>query len=559
VANNKKAIYLILLIAMASIAPGPLWQNAGIKTNAQGTPTYIELGYSPGTLGLLSEGTPIYAPGDSLWIFSTSNIVSIAQLFSPSGNYVAGSSLSESAAYALYKFQPNDPEGNWLLKLTLKDSSVVSVAVPFVNPNSDNIDTRLLNYSTQYGKLNMEFQVSAGRQPFNLEACLGSSNVNSTFELALPSSLGTGQLILNNSLSESGMVVRGSVANPFTFWFDMEYSYSYAGSLTGELISRDISVVSSDTATFGSSLTTSTVLLSNNTTPRPGPYQLNAFFDSNVGLSVEQTNAILLKNGTWIATGNCSSFPVSSLTFQMQQRLSQSPDGWPRNLYLSYDTGGVNSYSSLPLGLNECRIDIVGSVPVPSGRELPAGFNPQTSITYLNYSVGADQNMISYSVYNGSAYIFARNFPITVQITPSFGTQNLPPLSVEITKPFSVHDVSIALGSLQVEVTNNTSPVVGAKILVTNDFGGNVSTLSDSSGFAQLYLPGGSYNATVSVGGFSATKNASVADGSFSTVQFAFAGNAPPSYVSFLLASLFIVGLMLNLWLWVIRPRREGY
>jgi hypothetical protein len=559
VANNKKAIYVILLIVMATITPGLLRENTGLKTNAQGTPAYLELGYSAGTLSSISDGTPIYAPGDSLWIFSTSTIVSVAQLFSPSGNYVAGSMISSSAAYSLYKFLPNDLEGNWSLKLTLKDSSVLSVTIPFVNPNSDNINARLLNYSAQNGELNMEFQVSVGRQPFGLEACFGSLNVNSTFQLPLPTSLGTGQLILNNSLSKSAMDVRGSVTNSFTFWFDMDYSYSYAGNLAGELISREVSVVSSDTATLESSATISTVPLYNNTTPRPGPYQLNAFFDSNSGLSVEQTSAILLRNGTWISTGYCGSFPVTSLTFQSKQSVSQSPNSWPRELYLSYDTGGVNSYSFLPLSLNESRIDFVGSLPVSLGSTLPASFNPKTSISYLNYSIGANRNIVSYSVYNGSAYIFAKTYPITLQITPSFGAQNLPLLSVEIPEPFSVQDASIPLGTLQVEVSNNTSPLVGAKILVTNEYGGKVSTLSDSNGYAALYLPSGAYNATVSGRGFSATKNTSVTAGSFSNVRFAFTGSGPPSYVAFLLASLFIVGLVLNLWLWIIRPRREGY
>jgi hypothetical protein len=86
-----------------------LYPVAGIN---QSIADYVELGYSPSTMPSLSQGTPVYSPGDSLWILSNSQYVASAQLISPRGSSVANLPLRAESVSLIYSFSQNDQEGD---------------------------------------------------------------------------------------------------------------------------------------------------------------------------------------------------------------------------------------------------------------------------------------------------------------------------------------------------------------------------------------------------------------------------------------------------------------
>jgi hypothetical protein len=139
----------------------------------------------------------------------------------------------------------------------------------------------LSNFSLQQGELNLGFTMPPGNA-YDLDACLASADVNSTIAVPIPSSLGNGEMLLNTTISNATVSIKGLTSEPFSFWYQMNHLYSYSGNATGELISRNLVALSSNAALF-TSIAPRNVALINNTSIRPGRYQVNAYFDGGGG------------------------------------------------------------------------------------------------------------------------------------------------------------------------------------------------------------------------------------------------------------------------------------
>lgn len=144
-----------------------------------------------------------------------------------------------------------------------------------------------------------------------------------------------------------------------------------------------------------------------------------------------------------------------------------------------------------------------------------------------------------------------------VQVNPYFGSQALEPISANVSSPFTVYQETVGVGKLVVGIKNGSSPVLGANVLVENEYGGKMTGSSNATGYASFYLPQGSYNVTVSVGTYAASQNSTVSVNSESDLAFSVPTPTPPaSSLPYVLISFLIVGLLLNVWGWLIRPRR---
>ena len=544
---TRKVIFtiLVLLFLLGSIRPPILSSNGGLA-NAQSeiTPTIpIELGYSPSSLTSIQSGTPVYAPSDTMWLFSGASTTLSIQLITPTGKVAASKAISSETASSIYKFSTSDPEGGWTIEITPENSPfALASIVQFVNPSLHQTSAQMSNFSLQSGQLNLGFTILESGT-YDLEACLASTNMNSTVVLPIPASIGKGQMMLNGNLHNATVSIKGATTETFSFWYELDYSYSYSGNVSGELISRDVTAVSSNSALF-TSVAPENVTLTNATTPRPGRYDLNAYFSDSSGLTIEQTRVLVLNNGTLLWIGGCSPVQVTGSSLVTTSDLTRGPKTWPTTLYLMYETQGVDSYSALPLGLNETRIHFAGSL-------------GNTTLPYLGFSVNANANVLATDTYDGVLYVVAKDFPLTLQITPSFGSTDLPMQSITISKPFSDNQFQIPVSVLSVQVTNDSAPLVGASITVNNGFGGETTSTSGLAGRVIIDLPAGQYNVTATSMGQSISKNVVLATNSQSTLQFPFVTKPSTGYFQYLLVSLLIIGLVLNVWLWIIRPRRS--
>ena len=227
---------------------------------------------------------------------------------------------------------------------------------------------------------------------------------------------------------------------------------------------------------------------------RPGRYELNGYFSDGAGLIVEQTRALVLVNGSVLWLGGCHTIQISGQSFDTTSDLTLGPRTWPTSLYLMYEIQGVDAYTALPLDLNQTRIHFASSI-------------GNTTLPYLGFSLGANPNILASDVYNGVLYIIGRDFPLSLQVTPNFGSDNLQTQSLVINSAYTDNQFKLPIGALSIQVTNNSVPLQGAAISVENDFGGKTSAVSGLDGRVIIYLPAGQYNVTVTNNGQSISKS----------------------------------------------------
>lgn len=505
-----------------------------------GQPNFVELGYGPSSLSSIQEGTPIYAPGDSIWFLSTSDKVAFAKLISPDGVQKYSNSVSSSTVYRLYSFSSMDKGGIWTLEIGFENTSVLSLQIPFVNLKTTPFSVALSNYSLNAQYLNLNFTF-APNDAFNVETCVGSADVNSTLVLPIPARFGGGQMMLLGGINAAELSIEGIVTRPFTFWYNLQYSYSYMGNLSSEFISRETTVFKSHTVVISTAQPIS-LQISNYTSPRPGRYTMNAYFESSSGIAVEQTSALLLTAENWAWIGGCGITSVNSLSFISKQSLQGNVSGWPTTLYSMYEINGIDTYTSTPINLKEARIDFFGSL-------------ASSNVYYLHYSVAPNNNIDQYSVYDGSLYLIGRNFPLTARITPALGISSLATQTITISRPYTIAREVIAVGEINVTITNNTKPLDGASVTADNEQGGSVTSQSNSKGISLLTVPPGTYNVTVSKEGLTQVQGISVPSGVKATLDFAFTSNTPSDSLEYVLISFVIIGLIANVILWL-RPKR---
>lgn len=84
------------------------------QTNGQ-VETEVELGYNHYRLFSARDGTPVYMPGESLWLKSPSEVT--VRLLGPSGAQVISRKLESGTPVSLYKFTPSDTLGEWRLAI----------------------------------------------------------------------------------------------------------------------------------------------------------------------------------------------------------------------------------------------------------------------------------------------------------------------------------------------------------------------------------------------------------------------------------------------------------
>lgn len=536
----KKTTFVItvMLLALVCSASGRIDHTSAVVSPK--IPNYIELGYGPGDLASVQNQVPIFAPGDSMWFLTTSSKVASVELSSTNGIVVSSRSVSPSSVFELYSFTSLDNGGNWSIAVTFDNLSTFAFLVPFVNPSSQPVDVALSGYSLQSGNVKLNFAVSQNNA-FDAEICLGSPDVNSSIALTVPTSYGGGDMIIEGGTQATEIYFQSEVTSTFTFWYEMDYSYSYQGNLSGEIISRDFSVFKSNTVVV-SNPAPMTMHVANYTSPRPGRYTLNAYFESGSGISVEQTSVLLLDSLDWIWIGACST-SVNSLSFSTAASLQGDALGWPTSLYYMYDINGVDSYTQVPVSLKVGRMDFVGIV---------AGSNLQN----FNFAVAPDENINQSNFFDGSLYFIARGFPLTLQVTPSWGESKLPTEIMAFTQSYTIMQDIINVGEINASVTNNTASLSGAAIAADNGRGGSVTSSSNVGGFAVLTVPAGTYNVTVTSGGQSLTKRVSVSTDQKVPLHFAFTtGSTPTDSLEYVLLSLAVIGLLANGVLWL-RPKR---
>lgn len=535
----------ILLLGSSLISvPQSRAQSPPILPSA---PTFIDIGFGPYSLTPAQRGAPVFTINDSIWVYSRFDQTLLASLLSPTNRSVISNwQLLPSEILSLYTFSEDSPAGNWTLYFTLPNSTTYAIPISLVTLPQNQLPVSLSEYSIQNGEINLGFSVNP-LNSYDLEGCLVSNNSNSNVSLSEPADIGTGQMSLDiNSVNESAVVsASGTISSPFSFWFELDYPYSYSTSLTNESISSEVTVARSEAVLFNS-ITSENVTLPILDNLRTGRYVIRGYFDSSSGFYAAQTNALLLDGGNWFWLSGCNPFSINGTSFSKEINLDQNPRTWPSRLYFMYQFNGIEGYSILPLQINIARLDFLGQ----PGNE---------SLSDFTFSISNNSDIEATGAFAGSIFVIARTYPLYLTITPMIGSEILTPIDMQIPQPFTVSQVLVPIGKLTVEVFNNSKPDVAATVAVTNSLGASLSSTVSIGGNSSFYLPAGSYNISVSKDNISEGGNATVYYGSNTIVTITITSpQIPTSYLEILLVPL-ILGLGLNVWAWVVSPRRTKY
>lgn len=509
-------------------------------------PSFVDIGFGPTSLAPAQQGAPIFTVNDSLWVYSTYNEALAVSLVNPDG-VAYKTTLYPSSILSLHTFSISDPQGRWTLYFALPNSTYYSIPISLVDAPQDLSPVSLSEYSIQNGEINMGFSVNSVNS-YDVEGCLTSnSTAYGNVSLSEPVNVGAGDVSLSIDAANNTALVAtiGTVNSPFSFWFDLEYSYSYTTLVANESISRDVLVARSSTILFNSSSseTVSLPVLSN---LRTGRYEIQGYFDSGSGFDAAEAQALYMNGNNWFSLSACDPFTVSGDAFTKQVSLTESPSTWPSVLYFMYQYQGIEGYTVLPLQINLARLDFLGS---PDNVQL----------SDFSYSISNNSDVEATGTFSGSIYVIAKSFPLNLTVTPMFGFEALSPIQVQIPQAFSDSQYLIPVGKLTVEVLNNSAPDAGADVAVSSQEGANLSAVIPAGGNTSFYLPAGFYNIGVSKDGSSELGNATVVDGSDTIVTVTVTtGEVPKSYLELLLVPL-VLGLALNVWAWVVSPRKNRY
>jgi len=211
-----------------------------------------------------------------------------------------------------------------------------------------------------------------------------------------------------------------------------------------------------------------------------------------------------------------------------------------------YQNNGIENYAILPLQINLARLDFLGQ----------PGNVPLTGFTY---SIANNSEVEASGAFSGSVYFIAKNYPVDLTVTPILGSEALAPINVNVSAPLTDSQYFVPVGELTVQVLNDSKPDVGAKVSVSNLQGAYLSNNIPAGGNTSFYLPAGFFDISASKGGVSELGNATVIDGSNTIVTISISSSQlPRSYLELLLVPL-ILGLALNIWAWIVSPRRSKY
>jgi len=516
-------------------------------------PSFLSLGYSPSTLSSLADGIPVYSLGDQLWVESRANQTVGVGLSAPDGTPIITINLPPNSAQLLFEFHSYNAEGNWSIQITGL-SQYYAFHVLVVNPSNHGVGIALNSYSIQNGQMDMGFS-RAPSQAYNIQACLTgaqASSALSTIQTALPSGLGSGSALFSWNGSFSTVTIRGSVAQTFTVWYELYYTYSYTNLNTNQFVSRQVLVAKTTPQIFDSQ-GTSNATVQTDVVLRTGRYGMRVYFGSAQGLSISSTQVLVLNpDGDWIWLNSCSPFAITgeSSSFQRSANLSGQPSQWPSTMYLMYVVSGVDMVSTLPLNVLIARVDFAGS----PGNVALEGVDLDAQAT------GAGSNATALASSSGdSVYVAATGFPVQLTVTPVFGNLTYQSQTITLSQPFQVYKSTIPIGRVSVVVRSNGAPLRSASVFLLYGNSTLLTELTGSDGTVTFYPPPGPYNVRVLARGSEEERAINVTAGLTSTVSFDFTLIMVPEYLTFALVATLAIGMIANVYLWVIRPRRSAH
>lgn len=525
---------VLLLMALTLLAvPAAAFSQSVTFTSSPVPP--IGIGFGPLSIVPASVGTPVFAPGDSVWVQSYDNTsVLFLSLRSPNGTTTPNYYLEPGALVSLHTFTRSDPLGSWTIATTIASTGATGNATVTLMEPTLALVPAFANATLSDNSLNLAFAVPA-TTAYNIQACTMGSAATDRTDYQLPGDIG-GVL----EVSVFGNTV--SVSTPpslsqFSVWVELYASRSYdegSAMVTASTLAAETQVMSA-----GSAQESQNASLTDQLYLRVGRYDMRTFVRGPSGLTSYDTQLIHTDQAGWTSLDGCAQLStVIGGSFDMVSNLDGSNSTWPRFLYTMYDDGGVGNFTISKVPVSEARVDVRSTA---QGRKLVG-----TTMTARGSGIS------SWDSFDSSVYIIGTRFPLNATVGIDFEGVTSEEFATLIASPFSSVQLLVPVGTLDVLATAGGKPAPNATLDVTAgprlDPNQPVYKTGDAGTFT-YELPPGNYTISASGQGQSASAVGLVVSGGATDITIDVGAQAPP-YLLYLTAAVLVVAVGLNVVFW---------
>lgn len=464
------------------------FQSAAGQAPSSSATYPLSMGYGPSVMTPLAHGSPIFTAGDQLWLTTQYQKQLSATLSSPNGTAVSVVTLTPMDPEFVYTFSGLDQPGQWTVTLSPTTQSVLGDVqeISFLVAQNDISPATLTSDSLSAdGNLTTSFSMATTTQ-YDIQACAVGGEPQENASVAIPSNVGSGDLLLALSQSQLTIVPEGSVIAPFNYWVELYQNYSYWVGTPSTVISDSIEVASTTATSVapppaGGRLNSTESPLQLYAQMRTGRFTVRVFFDTPLGISVEQALVLVPGSGGWISLGGCSSLTtVASSAFTISTSLQDPPSTWPRVVYVMYQSEGVEMVSATDIGVKPAVVSVVAT--------------PwQTALTDSQLVFGTSPAAGGFVIGGDTLYLTSSQYPIQVGVLiPGAGEEN-----ATIQQPFTATQIQVNSSKLSVIGYLNGNPAAGVSVdvLMGNQ---TVARAITGPGFTVFYLPPGNFTVVTS-------------------------------------------------------------
>ena len=522
---RAKAFIIFGLLALSVLSAVPLK-----STHAAQGPS-IGLGFGPTSIEPVSSGTPVYAPGDQLWAQSFYNDTAVGlTLTSPRGNLTPTFSLQPGDLAKVYTFSQTDPEGAWTLTVfTLTSPTIETLIIDLGNATSA-VRPTFTGASVAQNDLALSYALPA-TSAYDIQACTIGTSVGPTVSFVLPPAIGGSTAV--TLIGGRAVLTAPSAKIPFVAWLQLYAPRAFANGTS--LVTEQL--LASQTATFnlGNSSGGVSVQLENDMVLRPGRYDLRVFVRGPAGLASYEAPYLMENAIQWVSLGGCTQLSdVTANPFVLTSSLDASNSTWPRQLFLMYSEGGVESFTLAQVPSAEGRIDV---------KDAAGGTLQGVKLTL------SGQGVQSWDAFGDSLYLVGTGFPIAGVVGVDFMGVATESFNLTLSSPFFTGSLRVDAGLLQVETTVQGKPLGNVSLSISAAGSNPVPFTSGANGTMPVVLPPGEYNATATFQGRSISKLVEVTSGQTAVVNLD--SNPPqPPLLLYALAVLLLVGVAANVYAW---------
>jgi hypothetical protein len=533
------ARWLILLVcALLVLQPLAAAFSQPVPSPANGPSVPLELGLGPSNLRSLDAGVPVYTRGDEMWIMNTYNSTANLSLQGPfGGSPEASSSLAPLSIEVLYSFPSSAPCGEWMLNISWAGLANVALPVEVASSTPGIVGGHLVSASLSGSLLSLNYSLALGLAD-DVTATLADASLNPVASLQIPTNLGSGTLAVQvvGGGNASTVTLQGTVSMPFAFWLELYGDYSYSQISTAGYITSELLAATSQAIEVASGFTTAQMTMEQALVLRPGRYTLRAYFQRGTNIFVAESGLVMQQNESWIWLNPSSEAPVDASSFNSTVDLSKS--SWPSYLLLTYRSGGISSYSIIPLGVT------LGSV----STAFPPWGNVASDVTVR---LKPSPLVLSSGWSEGVLYVVGTSDGFNLPYDIAFGNHTFLSSSVYVRAGLSA-SIPVSLGKLVVNVILNGRPASGASIIVSDGLGGSATRATSTTGNATFYVPPGTYNVTVVDGSLTLSRSAEITSARTQMLSVPLSSSSLDLLTPLLV--LAVVAGAFNVWIWVYRP-----